>query len=196
MKNLELSITMAAVGVLSLATVTSQSMRANNSEDQGTLRASAKLSTFNEVLPKGTGASGIFRARLSADGTTLNWTFSWTGLTGPPLFAHIHFAQPGVNGNIMTFLCGGPNGNPDIPAKPSCPQTTEASISGSTTAADIIALNSGTTDQGVDLHDFATFLNAIRTGNTYANLHTTRFPGGEIRGQLSVRRSNPDDDDN
>jgi CHRD domain. len=196
MRNLGFPITMAAVGVLLMATVTSQSIRANNSDDQGGLRASAKLSTFNEVLPKGTGASGTFRARLSADGTTLNWTFTWTGLTGPPLFAHIHFAQPGVNGNVMTFLCGGPNGNPDIPAKPVCPQTTADSISGSTTAADIIALNSGATDQGLDLHDFATFLNAIRTGNAYANLHTTSFPAGEIRGQLSVRRPTPDDDDN
>ena len=196
MKNFGLTISMAAVGVLAVPALSSQSMNANSSQDQAPLRASAKMSTFNEVIPKGTGATGIFRARLSTDGTTLNWTFSWTGLTGPPLFAHIHFAQPGVNGNIMTFLCGGPNGNPDIPAKPACPQTTEASISGSTTAADIIALNSGTTDQGVDLHDFATFLNAIRTGNTYANLHTTRFPGGEIRGQLSVRPANPDDDDN
>ena len=54
----------------------------------------------------------------------------------------------------------------------------------------------GATDQGLDLHDFATFLNAIRTGDTYANLHTTRFPAGEIRGQLTVRRANWDDADN
>jgi hypothetical protein len=79
---------------------------------------------------------------------------------------------------------------------PPCPQTTADSITGSTTASDIIALNSGATDQGLDLHDFATFLNAIRTGDTYANLHTTRFPAGEIRGQLTVRRANWDDDDN
>jgi len=194
MKSSGFILTLAAV---SLATA----MLANpevlaNSDGQKPLRASAKLSTFNEVLPKGTGASGTFEARLSTDGTTLNWTFTWTGLTGPPLFAHLHFAQAGVNGNVMTFLCGGPVGNPDIPEKPACPQTTEASITGTTTAADIIALNSGTTDQGLDLHDLETFLKAIRTGNAYANLHTTRFPAGEIRGQLNVRPQNSDDDDN
>ena len=48
---------------------------------------SANLSTFNEVPPKANGARGTFRARLSEDGTTLNWTFTWSGLTGPPLFA-------------------------------------------------------------------------------------------------------------
>ena len=63
MKNLGFNITTAAVGVLAVATIASQGMRANNSDDQGALRASAKLSTFNEVLPKGTGDSGTFRAK-------------------------------------------------------------------------------------------------------------------------------------
>jgi CHRD domain len=197
MKNAGLKITMAVVVTFAVGAALSQGLRANNNDDRERgLRAVAKLSTFNEVLPKGNGASGTFRARLSSDGKTLNWSFTWSGLTGPPLFAHIHFAQPGVNGNVMTFLCGGPAGNPDIPAKPGCPQTTEGSITGSTSAADIIALNSGATDQAVDLHDFETFLNAIRTGNAYANMHTTRFPGGEIRGQLVVRPTSWDDDDN
>jgi hypothetical protein len=196
MKNFAASLIVGAVGVLVMLGAAGHPMRASNTDDQGTLRASAKLSTFNEVVPKGNGASGTFRAKLSSDGSTLNWTFTWTGLTGPPLFAHIHFAQAGVNGNVMTFLCGGPAGNPDIPAKPACPQTTSGSITGSTTAADIIALNSGASDQAVDLHDFATFLNAIRTGDAYANMHTTRFQAGEIRGQLKVHRGEDDDDDN
>ena len=29
---------------------------------------------------------------------------------------------------------------------------------------------------------------AIANGMTYVNLHTARFPGGEIRGQLRLRR--------
>jgi len=45
---------------------------------------SANLSTFNEVPPKANGAHGTFRGRLSEDGTTLNWTFTWSGLTGHP----------------------------------------------------------------------------------------------------------------
>jgi len=196
MRSLRFIFSAAAVSLLAVVAIPNQTLRANNNDDRvQPLRASAKLSTFHEVVPKGTGASGTFRARLSSDGTTLNWTFTWTGLTGPPLFAHIHFAQPGVNGNVMTFLCGGPAGNPDVPAKPDCPQTTSGLISGSTTAADIVALNSGASDQGVDLHDFATFLNAIRAGTSYANMHTARFPGGEIRGQLVVRPNQWDDDD-
>ncbi|PYT38420.1 MAG: hypothetical protein DMG45_23620 [Acidobacteria bacterium] len=48
------------------------------------------------------------------------------------------------------------------------------------------SLNSGTTDQALDLHDFAGFLSALRAGSGYANMHTTRFSGGEIRGQIRV----------
>jgi hypothetical protein len=29
-------------------------------------------------------------------------------------------------------------------------------------------------------------IQAMVAGNAYANVHTTRFPGGEIRGQLTL----------
>src|SRR5258708_22229247 len=103
MKKLCMSAALAALTVLLFGNYSTQ---ANNNDDGDALRLSARLSTFNEVLPKGTGAHGTFRARLSEDGTTLHWTFTWTGLTGPPLFAHIHFGQAGVNGQGMTFFCG------------------------------------------------------------------------------------------
>jgi hypothetical protein len=194
MKNLGYKIAVATALALATGFVASVNVRAQN--DDRPHRFSAKLSTFNEVPPKGTGATGTFQARLSEDGTTLNWTFTWSGLTGPPLFAHIHFGQRGVNANVMTFFCGGPKGSLVNPQKPDCPQTTSGSITGSTTAADIVGLNSGTTDQGLDANDFATFLRAIRSGDGYCNMHTTRFPGGEIRGQIAVHRGDGDDDEN
>ena len=194
MKNLVFKVAVAISCVLFVTATGIQSARAASDHDD-VVSFNANASTFNENLPKGNGAHGRFMSTLSDDGTTLNWTFTWTGLTGPPLFAHIHFGQRWANGGVMTFLCGGPNGNPDIPAKPACPQTTSGTITGSTTAGDIITLTTpGATDQAVPLHDFATFLRAIRTGDGYVNMHTTRFPGGEIRGQLV--RGHGDDDDN
>jgi hypothetical protein len=195
MKNLVFKMAVAISCVLVMTGTSIQSALAASDHDD-VVRFTANASTFQEVVPKGNGAHGRFVSTLSEDGTTLNWTFTWEGLTGPPLFAHIHFAMRGVNGGIMTFLCGGPNGNPDVPAKPACPQTTSGTITGSTTAADIIALTTpGPTDQAVPLHDFATFLRTIRVGDSYVNMHTTRFPGGEIRGQLSRGHNDDDDDD-
>lgn len=173
---------------LVLLSICSVSMRAQDRDDRNDTRFFTRLSTFHEVPPKANGASGTFEAQLCDDGTALCWTFTWNNLTGPPLFAHIHFGLPGANYPVMTFFCGGPNGNPDIPAKAPCPQTTSGSITGKTTASDIIALNTaGSADQALNLHDFEAFLNALRNGAGYANMHTVRFPGGEIRGQIKVR---------
>ena len=193
MKKLCLSAALAAIAVLLIGNLSTQ---ANNNNDGNALRFSTRLSTFNEVPPKANDASGTFRAGLSEDGTTLSWTFTWSGLSGPPLFAHIHFGLKGANYPVMTFFCGGPKGNPDIPQKPDCPQTTSGSITGTTTAADIIALNTpgATTDQALDQHDFAGFLRALAAGSAYANMHTTRFPGGEIRGQIAAHRGDEDDE--
>src|SRR6266850_2471293 len=193
MKKLCMSAALAAIAVLVFGNFSTQ---ANNNNDGDALRFSTRLSTFNEVPPKANGAHGTFRAKLSEDGTTLSWTFTWSGLSGPPLFAHIHFGLKGGNYPVMTFFCGGPKNNPAIPQKPDCPQTTSGSITGTTTAADIFALNTpgATTDQGLDEHDFAGFLRALRAGSAYANMHTVRFPVGEIRGQIAVRSGEGDDD--
>lgn len=38
--------------------------------------------------------------------------------------------------------------------------------------------------QGIPAGDFAKALEAIRAGAAYANVHTQRRPGGEVRGQI------------
>ena len=186
MKHFELKIILTSLVLLSACSLATWAQD-RDKDDRHDSRFFTRLSTFHEVPPKANAASGTFEAELSEDGTTLSWTFTWTGLTGPPLFAHIHFGLPGGNYPVMTFFCGGPNGNPEIPAKPACPQTTSGSITGTTTAADIIPLSAAPNDQALNLHDFAAFLNALKNGAGYANMHTTRFPGGEIRGQIKVR---------
>jgi hypothetical protein len=197
MKHLILRIGAALVFMFAFATMTSTT-QANNDDDRLPTHFSAHLSSFNEVPPKGIGSSGTFEAVLSPDGATLTWTFTWTGLTGPPLFAHIHFGERGVNAAVMTFFCGPASGAPGgppatIPSPQPCPQTTSGSISGTTTAANIIALSAAPSDQGLNANDFATFLEALRRGDGYANMHTTRFPGGEIRGQVATHALRDED---
>jgi hypothetical protein len=38
--------------------------------------------------------------------------------------------------------------------------------------------------QGIPAGDFDAFREAVIEGDGYANIHTTTFPGGEIRGPL------------
>ena len=199
MKSLTLKIAVAVAGALVVSGAFDRAVRAND-DNERRFFFSTNLSTFNEVPPKATGASGTFRAKLSPDGSTLSWTFTWEGLTGPPLFAHIHFGQKGTNSQIMTFFCGGPPAGGAVPTKPDCPQSTSGSITGTTTAADIIALDQNIpnkeVDQGLPAADFAAFLQALRHGDGYANMHTPRFPGGEIRGQIRAHIGEHDNDHN
>ena len=55
-------------------------------------------------------------------------------------------------------------------------------MTGTITAADILAI----TAQGLAAGDFAGAVRALESGNTYANVHTTNFPAGEIRGQIKI----------
>lgn len=140
--------------------------------------ATARMSSFNEVPAIATGARGTFRATLSDDGTVLSFQMSWSGLSSAPAVAHVHLGQFFANGAVSFFLCGG-GGQPD------CPAETAASISGTVTAANVMAVPA----QGLRAGDLDQILNGMRRGDTYANIHTplAGFPGGECRGQISVR---------
>ena len=119
-----------------------------------------------------TTASGNFQATISEDGSTLSFELSYADLEGVTTAAHIHLAQPDVNGGIAAFLCGGGS-------KPACPAS-PATISGTIVASDVI----GPTGQGIAAGEFAELLQAIGRGNTYVNVHSDIFPGGELRGQI------------
>ncbi|MBA3245914.1 MAG: CHRD domain-containing protein, partial [Actinobacteria bacterium] len=51
----------------------------------------------------------------------------------------------------------------------------------------------GPSSQGIAAGEFAELLAAIRAGKTYANVHTSLFPGGEIRAQLGKNRGDKGD---
>ena len=63
-------------------------------------------------------------------------------------------------------------------------------MTGSLSAANVIGPNSQGIAPGAD---FAKVVQALREGAAYVNVHTTRSPAGEIRGQ--VRRGSDDGHD-
>jgi hypothetical protein len=96
--------------------------------------------------------------------------------------SHIHVGQPGVNGSIVIFSV--PAGDQSDPTglAPPCPR--QGSVTGTITAANIIA--GATATQQLVAGDFFSVITAIRAGAAYANVQTTISPGGEIRGQIGT----------
>lgn len=116
--------------------------------------------TLNSAQEVGSGnnstAIGSGSLTLNLDGT-VTYNITYSGLTGDFTASHIHgsaTAFPGVNAGVLVGLVNSPT------------DTRSGALQGTTAAL--------TSQQ-------AGFLTA---GSAYVNIHSTTFPGGEIRGQL------------
>jgi hypothetical protein len=148
------------------------------------------LNGYEENPDISTVATGDFSARLSDDGTALRYELSYSGLEGDVTMSHVHFGKRAINGGISFWLCGtaaapGPAGTPACPAP-------GGTIEDEITAADVV----GPVGQGIEAMNLAEILAAMRAGHAYANVHSTKWPGGEIRAQINDRdRGHKGDDD-
>src|SRR5437870_2213203 len=136
--------------------------------------------------------SGEFTATIQGNGTAIAYTLTYRDLSSPVTQAHIHFGRPAISGMIVLFLCN-TSGSPPatVPTPPPCPAA-PATVTGTLTAADVIARPAQGIDPGAA--GFAEMLKAFQAGAAYANVHTTLFPSGEIRGRLQTHE--PEGDDN
>ncbi len=178
-----LAIVLCTVIVASVAVVVAvraqDGRNSANDDNEGRGVFEARLNGFQQVPAIITNGTGTFRAELNPDGTSINYTLSYSDLSSTAHFAHIHVGQAGANGAVIVFLCGG-GGKPECPAS--------GSVSGKLTSADVMAI----ANQGVSAGNFHELLIALRSGVAYVNVHTTNFPSGEVRGQI---QSQEEDDD-
>lgn len=156
---------------------------------QGFKAIKEHLSGYEEVPAVSTGASGRFTATISNDASQIDWELSYGDLEGAVQQAHIHLGSAGVNGGISVFLCtnlgNGPAGMQGCPAAP-------ATISGTILAADVspnIPATAAARNQGLNTGEIAELIAAMRAGVTYVNVHTTMWPGGEVRSQIDGNNS-------
>ncbi|HET7809692.1 MAG TPA: CHRD domain-containing protein [Steroidobacteraceae bacterium] len=154
--------------------------------DRGRFMVSGELVGYQEVPALSTTARGRFVAWVDTRANTLTYRLKYDALEGDVTQAHVHFGQHGVNGGISFFLCSnlgnGPAGTQACPAAP-------GEVSGVITAEQVIGPGPVTTPtpgpgQGIEPGAFEEIAAAIREGVAYANVHSTKWPGGEIRAQL------------
>jgi len=157
-------------------------------------RLQANLTGYEEVPSASTPASGKFKAIVANDEQSISYELSYRDLVGTVQQGHIHFAQKGVNGSIVVWLCQ--TATTPAPAAvaaitPVCPQS--GTVSGVITSANVITAN--TASQLILAGELDEVIAAIRAGTAYANVHATPLnPGGEIRGQIRDNRKDDDDD--
>lgn len=152
------------------------------SHDEGARRFSARLDGYQETPASlSTTGHGLFIARLDERNDMIEYRLSFDDLEGTTTnAAHIHLGRPATSGGVSAFLCGGGD-------KPACPAT-GGTVEGVIDPADVI----GPAGQGIAAGEFDELVRAMRAGATYANVHTNKYPGGEIRGRIQKH----DGDDN
>jgi CHRD domain-containing protein len=128
----------------------------------------AVLDGQSEVPSRPTAGNGS--AQFVSDGTTVRYSLEVDDVNNM-FMAHIHLAPAGVNGPIRVWLQ--PVGA--TVRGPSFSVTDKTIFEGTFTQANV--------QGGVSLADV---LAAMRNGGAYVNVHSDQFPGGEIRGQISV----------
>jgi len=181
---------------LFIAVSTIPRARADDNHNQSH-RVRTHLSGFNEVhfiagggtptaLPAlrgaiSTAASGKFVAEIDEQDHKIHYTLSYKNLEGTVTQAHIHFGQRHTPGGIVVWLCQTTRVTvpPAAASSPPCPEP-DGTVEGIITPDQVLEV----TGQGIAAGEFDELVRAIRAGVTYANVHSTLFTPGEIRGQL------------
>ncbi len=145
---------------------------------------SNRLTSYQEVPSLSTTGSGTIEIKIDENDDEINYRLTFSNLVGTVTQAHIHFAQPGVNGGITAWLCEtGTNPSPAA-STPACPMP-GGSVNGTIRPADVVP-NAGAIAQGIAAGEFEELVDAIRAGYTYANVHSSTFGPGEIRAQIKA----------
>jgi hypothetical protein len=145
----------------------------------------APLQGLSEVPPNASPGTGEVTVTVDDVAKTMRVEALFSGLVGTTAAAHIHCCTPpGSNTGVATAV-------PTFPGFPAgVTSGSYDSVFDMTMASSynpgFVAANGGTPDSA-----FAVLLAGMNAGNAYFNLHTTAFPGGEIRGNLAADVSEP-----
>ena len=176
---------------------------ATGSADDNNRQIRTDLSGFHEVHPPTLGIGAIFSTgtgrltlKINKQRREIAYTLTYdfpdagdTPIVGTQFVnqAHFHFGQKHTVGSIFVWLCQ----SADTPAPaavaaitPTCPSPS-GTVSGIITPAKVLAVPAQGFPGGED--GFDALLAALRSDAVYANVHTDRFPPGEIRNTIGDR---------
>jgi hypothetical protein len=129
----------------------------------------------NEVPPNASAAEA--RANFELEDGVITYKLRVRRPIDDAFMAHIHLGPAGSNGPIVVWLYGTP------------PPSNPANVPTDFGKGDLIAR--GTIDAGDLVGPLAgrplrDLIDALNSGAAYVNVHTSAFPGGEVRAQVTV----------
>jgi CHRD domain/PEP-CTERM motif len=140
----------------------------------------ANLTGANEVPPTGSPGIGTATVVLDTTAQTLAVNVLFSGLEAGTTASHIHCCvPPGGNAGVATTV-------PTFPGFPLGVTSGTYSMTFDLTQASTYNPAFVTAQGGTVAGAEAALETAVLAGETYLNIHTMMFPGGEIRGFLSV----------
>jgi hypothetical protein len=155
----------AAAGLIAAIVVTATAV-ACGSDDPVVPKDPTYVATINGAGENPVrNVAGTGTATIVKKNGTYTYTVTYSGMSGALTGGHIHGpAGVGVNANVIVPF-------PDANGAPA-----SGTLTGTFASTNNVAISNDSLDV------------LMRTGNAYVNLHTTQFPGGEIRGALSQQQ--------
>jgi hypothetical protein len=140
----------------------------------------ATLSGAAEVTPNASPATGMARVTVDLSGKTMLVETTFADLLAPNTASHIHCctAVPGTGGAGVATVTPTFTGFPAGTTSGSYSHLFDMSLASSYNGS-FITGHGGTVDSA-----FAFFTAGLDAGEAYLNIHSTLYPGGEIRGFL------------
>jgi hypothetical protein len=140
---------------------------------------SGNFSGAQEFPPTGSPGTGLVTVTVDDVLNTMTVDAAWANLLAPTTVAHIHCCAPlGANAGVATSV-------PTFPGFPAGVQSETYNATFDMTLASSFNPAFVTAQGGTTASAFNALINGMLTSNAYFNIHTTQFPGGEIRAQLS-----------
>lgn len=133
------------------------------------------LTGGQEVPPTPSTGTGTGELEYNSVARILHVSMTWTGLMSPSTASHLHVGSgPGTNGGVAVPFLG-------FPAGFSGDYERMFDLSDENTYSNSFFVLSGGTDEAAE----AALVAALQAEHSYLNIHTTLWPGGEIRGDLA-----------
>ena len=122
----------------------------------------ATLSGKSEEPTTNSKAKGSATFTVASNGKSIKYSIKASGLSGAVQAAHIHFGKPGKAGPVVVNIC---------------PKPCTLPKSGTLTSKQFAKAPP-------QVKTFADAVKALKKGQAYVNLHTKKYPAGEIRGNI------------